>query len=964
MSTQHRIATLAACAVAGSALTGLALSHATAAPDGSGLVISEAYVNGGSAGATFSNKFVEVYNPTSAAIDLTGYSLQYRSPTGTAAATGVVPLSGTVAPGDYFVLQGDSNGANGSALPSPDQTSSLNPGGGGGTLFLANATSAVDPDPADAQGAVVDLVGWGSSNLAETTPTSGNSVTASHQRITAEDVVNRDSDDNANDFDALAPTPGAGLGPTTPEPVEPTPLSIEQIQGTGATSPHVGTTVLTSGVVTAAYPSGGLYGFYLQVPGSGGELDLSVHTASRGIFVYQAQGAGPVTVRPGDHVQVTGAVSEYAGATQLTVATAGAIVPLAGSAPAPVAATSAWPATAAQKESLEGMLYRPQGDFTVNNTYYGSKAGQADSRYGEVGLAQGTTPLIQPTEVADAQDAAAIAAVVADNEARAIVLDDGSSVSFAGKGDLTPAYVSQQEPVTVGARVEFTEPVIFTQGGAPSAPSYRFQPTSPVLGPDNAASPATFENVRSSGPDQARIAADGEPGLKVASFNVLNYFTTLGDADDDNIGDGGCVAYRDRDGDGNNVDDGCAQRGAWDPADLTRQQAKIVKAINALDADVVGLMEIENSAALGEQADEATQSLVAALNADAGAGTWAANPSSAQLPPVAEQDVITNAIIYRPDAVTRVGDAVALGDQSSGTGAFSNAREPIGQVFEPVGGGEQFLYVVNHFKSKGSGVDDGTGQGNANPDRIRQAEALRDWVATQQQASGVGPVLLGGDFNAYTQEDPLQVLYAAGFVDATEKFGGDEWSYVFDGLSGSLDHILLNPAAAALATGSDVWNINAGESILFEYSRWNYHATDFHADTPYRSSDHDPVVVGLDLGGEASAIATTTSLKVAPSRVRVGRSATAIVRVRAEEGARPGGTVEIRNGSTVLATATLRRGGVAVVRLPRFTAPGRLHLSAVYLGDATHDGSTSSLVGVTVHPAKHHKHGKRGHGRP
>src|SRR5690606_33610531 len=132
----------------------------------------------------------------------------------------------------------------------------------------------------------------------------------------------------------------------------------------------------------------------------------------------------------------------------------------------------------------------------------------------------------------------------------------------------------------------------------------------------------------------------GKADLKVASFNVLNYFTTLGDADDDNVGDGGCTAYEDRSGDGNNVRGGCDQRGAWDPEDFERQQAKIVSAINGLDADVVGLMEIENSETLGETVDEATNSLVAALNADAGAGTWAANPSSDELP-AGGTDVIT-----------------------------------------------------------------------------------------------------------------------------------------------------------------------------------------------------------------------------------------------------------------------------------------------------------------------------------
>ncbi len=412
------------------------------------------------------------------------------------------------------------------------------------------------------------------------------------------------------------------------------------------------------------------------------------------------------------------------------------------------------------------MLFSPQGDFTVTETYN-------TNRYGEVGLAVGDTPLIQPTEVVDAQDEAAVAAVEADNDARAITLDDGSGTDYTRNSSLTPAYVSNEHPVRVGAAVEFTEDVILTQGGSPTSPTYRFQPLESVDGTDfPATSPATFENTRTEAPDAAQVAADGTPDVTVASFNVLNYFTTLGDADDDNVGDGGCTAYNDRDGDGNNVRGGCDQRGAWDPEDLARQQEKIVAAINALDADVVGLMEIENSAALGEEADEATETLVAALNADAGAGTWAANPSSSELPAPSEQDVITNAIIYKPAAVERVGEARALGDQSASGDAFGNAREPIGQVFAPVEGGEEFLFVVNHFKSKGSGADDGTGQGNANPDRVAQATALEAWVPTVQDETGTEAVLLVGDFNSYSMEDPMQVLYDGGYTNVQDDLPG------------------------------------------------------------------------------------------------------------------------------------------------------------------------------------------------
>ena len=226
--------------------------------------------------------------------------------------------------------------------------------------------------------------------------------------------------------------------------------------------------------------------------------------------------------------------------------------------------TGEWPATAAAKEALEGMLVLPEGRFTVSDTY-------STNRYGEVGLARGTTPLIQPTQVADAQDTAAVAAVVADNAARAIVLDDASSVDYtsAAGAALSPAYVDAEAPVRVGAATAFEAPVILTQGGSPSAPTYRFQPTAPV-GPGVTGSPATFANTRTDAPDEKLLAADGTPDIKVAAFNVLNYFTTLGDADDDNVGDGTppCQAYLDRDGDGNNVSGGCAQRGAWDPADL------------------------------------------------------------------------------------------------------------------------------------------------------------------------------------------------------------------------------------------------------------------------------------------------------------------------------------------------------------------------------------------------------------
>lgn len=813
---------------------------AHAAPDGSGLVISEVYGGGGNSGATFTHDFIELHNPTDQAVSVDGMSVQWRSATSPAKATGVTPLSGEVPAGGHYLVQQAKGNAGTQSLPVADATGNIAMGGSNGTALLVEGSEAVDPGtgaiayPNDL--GIIDLVGV-DSNVFETAA----APAMSNPRSVARNATGADSDDNSDDFGAGAPTPTNAAGETAgeepEEPGDPTDATIPEIQGEGAASPLVGEQVTTSGVVTAAYPEGGLYGFYVQVPGSGAaDLDLSAQTTSQAVFVRQTQDAGDVTVQPGDHVQVSGKVTEYAGVTQVEVTSADAIAQVDEPAD-PVTATSTWPTTPAERELLEGMLYRPTGDFTVTETF-------ATSNFGEVGLARGDKPLLQWTDVA-VPGTPESDEVEADNARRGIVLDDGSSVGFADKTNLTPAYISNQEPVRVGAKATFDEDVIFTEGGAPDNPTYRFQPLAPVVGPENATSPATFENTRTEAPDEALVNANGQSDLKVASFNVLNYFTTLGDQT------ASCKPY---DGEPNNVRTGCAQRGAWDAEDLERQQAKIVNAINALDADVVGLMEIENSAKLGEEPDEATQSLVAALNEAAGEGTWAVNPSSSDLAPIEQQDVITNAIIYKVGSVERVGEAQALGDQSGPGEAFNNAREPIGQAFRSSDGGDPFLFVVNHFKSKGAtgaegdDKDSGDGQGAYNAARVKQAQALRDWLPGVQSELDVDAVLVGGDFNAYGMEDPMQVFYDAGYADVERRFALDKQSYGFSGLSGSLDHILVNEGAAARATGADIWNVNAGESVALEYSRWNYWATDFHDDGPYRSSDHDPVVVGLTAG--------------------------------------------------------------------------------------------------------------------
>jgi len=817
-------------------LSTAAATAASAAPDGSGLVINEAYLSGGSANAPYTHKFVELYNPTDAAIELSGMSLQYRSATGTGAFSGVTPLSGTVAPGGYYLVQGGSNGSNGVALPTPDATGGLNPSGTTGTLVLASSSSAINPGAGDLAGAagVVDLVGYGSSNTFEGSVApapSANNVPASINRT---DFA--DTDDNGADFTVsgtVTPTnSGEDGGGPGPEPGEVVPIA--EIQGTGAASPLVGQTVTTRGVVTAAYPTGGYDGLYLQTEGTGGDLSGD-HDASDAIFVYSQAAAEQLEV--GDHVEVTGVVSEYFTLTQITPAAGGWSV-LDEPAEEVKPANVAFPATDAAREVLEGMLVAPAGPYTVADNY-------DTNYYGSFLLAAGTEPFLQPTS-AGRPGSAEAAAAVADRAARGVMLDDGATTNFnnnANKGIPLP-YLTGGAPARVGAGVDFTTPVILDY----RYDAWTFQPLTQLTAGDsgNAATvqPATFENTREDAP--AEVGGD----LSVATFNVLNYFTTTGDQLT------GCTYYTDRAGNPITVNRGCDARGAANAENLERQETKIVAAIDALDADVVALMEIENSTPFGKDRDQALSDLVDALNGAAGADEWAFVPSPAALPD--DEDVIRLAYIYQVDAAEPVGESQILLDDP----AFVNAREPLAQVFQPVGGitegdgagSDDVLVVANHFKSKGSGTavlpgdeDSGDGQGAFNASRVAQATALVGFAEDVAADAGTDKVLLAGDFNSYSQEDPLEVLKDAGYTDLGDTTG--EQTYLFDGYVGSLDHVFASPGAAAAVTGADVWNINSVEPIANEYSRYNYNASILYDTTPFRSSDHDPVLVGLALGG-------------------------------------------------------------------------------------------------------------------
>ena len=335
---------------------------------------------------------------------------------------------------------------------------------------------------------------------------------------------------------------------------------------------------------------------------------------------------------------------------------------------------------------------------------------------------------------------------------------------------------------------------------------------------------AGFErlNERTAGPDE--VGGD----VQVASFNVLNYFTDL------------------------NTPANRYPRGANTPAELERQQAKLVSAITALDADVVGLIEIANDDG------DALNTLLGAIND--------AQPESAdhytavQAPAISDAnqiggtygtDAIRTAIIYRAAVVSPAGEPPADPELlNPADPAFPDEplfdRPPAIQTFTEVGDEREFTVLVNHLKSKGSSNDQcGTPDefgGNCDDLRERQAAGLADLV----EALGTDDALLLGDFNAYGAEEPIGVLEDAGYVSAAAGLPtADRYSYSFDGEFGTLDYIFASSGLADALTGVDIWHINSAEAPAYDYN--NFNQPDLYSTDAYGSSDHDPVLIGLDL---------------------------------------------------------------------------------------------------------------------
>jgi predicted extracellular nuclease len=594
-----------------------------------------------------------------------------------------------------------------------------------------------------------------------------------------------------------AATKGAvnGGGDTAPEP-EPAPSVCETptTHEIGAVQGSAASTPLSGQQVTVrgtvVGDVPGFSGFYLQDPDGDGDA-----ATSDGIFVFS-----PVAVDLGDTVAVAGEAGEFGGQTQLTsradvdVCADGTAADLPGAAPLDL------PADDAARERLEGMRVAPVDALTVSEVF-------DLTSFGELTLSEGDL-LVQPTELARPGPEAQ--AIAAKNALRRIVLDDGAS---ARVNVATRPYLSPTTPVRVGDQLSFTEPLVLGFGFN----QWRLQPAD-----GTAAGVFAPQNTRPDAPEP--VGGD----VRIGAFNVLNYFLTF----DQSVG-----------------------RGARNAEQFERQAGKIVPAIEELGAEVVTLMEIEDTDSTGHtpgNADTALADLVRRLNEEAGYDKWAYVPLPAELYAV-DRDVIRNGIIYQHGMVQPVGDPVGLVDET----VWSNAREPIAQTF--VKDGDAFTVVANHFKSKspgrptGDNVDTGDGQGAWNGDRQRQAASLATFASALEESTGDPDVVLMGDFNAYTEEDPIQVLEDAGYLDLGTLFDEGRYSYVFDDMSGSLDHALATTELTAKVTDVTHWNINSVESFAYQYTG----DPALYAADPYRSSDHDPLVFGINLEERCQGLSPT-----------------------------------------------------------------------------------------------------------
>jgi predicted extracellular nuclease len=896
------------------------------------IVISQVYGGGGNSGATYTHDFIELFNRGTSSVSLAGWSVQYASATGTgnfgANSGQLTELPGvSLAPGQYLLIQ-EAQGSGGTApLPTPDITDStpINMSGTGGKVALVMSTTGLGCNGSStpcspAQLALIkDLVGWDGANFYETAAAPATNNSTAVLRLTNGCT---ETDNNASDFAASAPTPrntssplnpcgGADVAPevtgtfpvngatdfpinanlsvTFSEPVDVTPswftlvcsvsgtvattfsggpttftldpgvtltdgenctltvlanqvsdqdsndppdnmvlnftvgftpfdvcsvsyTPIYAIQGSGQSAAITGT-VTTQGVVVGDFEgSASQGGFFIQ--DVAGDADPAT---SDGIFVYTGSAD---LVSAGQVVRVTGYARERFNQTTLNGSNSNSsAVPAANI--VQCGSTSVEPtdvempfADANYPERYEGMYVRLPQSLVISE-YFNY------DRFGEIVIALPLDGESRPfTGTAIDEPGAPANARTLANSLRRITLDDANSAQ-------NPAVLRHPngEPFSLTNRFRGGDTVQNTVGVLGYDFSlYRIFPTGPAE--------YTAANPRPAAPEPVGGT------VRVAAMNTLNYFVTAdyptGDPLDNKCGPLNNVECRGWDSD--QVDE------------FTRQRTKLLAALSGLDADIIGLNELENSTGVEPLAD-----IVAGLPGYAYINTGTIGT-----------DAIKVGMIYRSAMVTPVGSYQILDSTVDPRFVDTKSRPALAQTFEVNATGARFTVVVNHLKSKGSDCNDigdpdlGDGQGNCSQTRRLAAEALVDWIATDPTGSGDADYIIMGDLNSYAQEDTIDAIKAgaddiAGTIDDYTNLifqyqGTYAYSYVFDGQSGYLDHALAYPSLTAQVTGAEDWHINADEPDVLDYdTTFKPDAQDaLYEQNAYRTSDHDPVIVGLN----------------------------------------------------------------------------------------------------------------------
>ena len=559
---------------------------------------------------------------------------------------------------------------------------------------------------------------------------------------------------------------------------------ISEVQGTSAASPLSGENVVVEGIVTSLFTNNDVPdGFFLQEEAADWDADPAT---SEGTFVFcrgRCPAAGSVEV--GDLVEVQGSVNEFFGMTQISTNVAGGSISVVSSDnPLPPAADVDLPAdgstrAAATFENVEGMVVEFTDTLVVSEYFELARFGQLTLTVDERPYQFTHTNLPSVGGYADFLD---------DLNSRRIILDDdNSNQNDATSGpDNNEPYPWPQGGLSVDNRVRGGDTVEGLTGVMHWAnDAWRIRPIQGVDYQFTTANPAPAE------------PEDVGGRLTVTSYNVLNYFATIDTSNN-------C-------GPSFNLD--C--RGADSEVERERQLTKIAAGLAEIDADVAGLIEIQND---GD--DRSVKQIVDALNGLTAPGTYAAIETG-----FIGTDAIKVALIYQPATVTPIGEYAIL-DSSDDPRFIDTANRPVLiQTFEEDSTGERFTIAVNHLKSKGSDCNAlgdpnlNDGQGNCNETRTRAVEALLDYLAEDPTGSGDPDFLIVGDLNSYAMEDPITTLERAGWTDLHEEFEGSTgYSYVFDGQLGYLDTALANESLLPQVTGTTAWHINADEVPLFDYN--------------------------------------------------------------------------------------------------------------------------------------------------